>query len=750
MSDPSTDPAARPVVAVLGLHLEASTFSPHRSTVDDFTVTTGEAVLRRYPWWTAGSPGQRVLRDAARWCGVLHATALPGGPVDAGTYEVWKKQILRGLRALADEHGAIDGVLLDLHGAMTADGYDDLEGDLARSVREVVGDAAMLSAAMDLHGNVSYELFSACDLLTCYRTAPHVDVWETRERAARNLLSCLQVRDRTGERPVRALIHVPILLPGEMTSTRDEPARGLYRHVAAVAAQEGVLDAAIWVGFAWADQPRCTAAVVVTGTDADAVEAAVGDLAGVLWEAREQFAFVAPALPLDEALDEAAARSLAGARPFFVSDTGDNPGAGGAGDVTVALAALLARSDVQTGRLRVVHVSICDPAAIAALASHQVGDAVRVRVGGVVDDRPPGPVELEATLEARAHDPAGGEVVSLRTGGLSAVVTQRRMQYHQRDSFALLGLDPVAADLDLVVVKMGYLEPDLHELAAGRLLALTPGGVDQDLPRLPYRRLQRPMFPLERNHPDQRHLYLAVSLLPEQNPPAHQEHLMTQHADESADPARITVAIPLYPRFTALDAVGPYEVLQRIPHIDVVFCAVEPGPISTENGMLTVQVDRAVADLPEPDVIVVPGGVGSREAMQDEALLDWVRSAHRTSRWTTSVCSGSLVLAAAGLLRGLSATSHFTVLDLLPAFDAEPVVDRVVTHPKQRIITAAGVSSGIDMALALVADLVDPVAAQAAQLLIEYDPQPPFDAGAPAKASEQVHARAQEYGARRD
>lgn len=525
MSDPSTDQHARPVVAVLGLHLEASTFSPHRSAADDFTVTTGESVLRRYPWWSeaAESTEQHSLRQAADWYGVLHATALPGGPVDAHTYENWKHRILLGLQAIATEHGRIDGVLLDLHGAMTADGYDDLEGDLAAAVREVVGDAALLSAAMDLHGNVSADLFAACDLLTCYRTAPHVDVWETRERAARNLLSCLRLRDRTGDRPVRALVHVPILLPGEMTSTRDEPARSLYGKVAEIAAQEGILDAAIWVGFAWADQPRCSAAVVVTGTDLEMVEASAGRLASRLWEAREQFAFVAPALPLDDALGEAAARIGEGERPFFVSDTGDNPGAGGADDVTVALAALLARPDVQAGSLRAVHVSICDPVAIAALAPHQVGDAVRVRVGGLVDDRPPGPIDLDAVLEARADDPAGGEVVSLRTGGLSTVVTQRRMQYHQRASFALLGLDPVGADIDLVVVKMGYLEPDLHEMAVGRLLALTPGGVDQDLPRLPYRRLQRPMFPLEREHPSRRHPYLGISLLPDQAPPAHQE-----------------------------------------------------------------------------------------------------------------------------------------------------------------------------------------------------------------------------------
>jgi transcriptional regulator GlxA family with amidase domain len=213
--------------------------------------------------------------------------------------------------------------------------------------------------------------------------------------------------------------------------------------------------------------------------------------------------------------------------------------------------------------------------------------------------------------------------------------------------------------------------------------------------------------------------------------------------------APLKVAIPLFPRFTALDAVGPYEVLQRIPFINVVFVGHERGECRSENGMLGMMVDTTFEELANPDVIVFPGGVGSRPLQHDERVLAWVDHAHASSLFTTSVCTGSLVLGAAGLLSELTATTHWSCYPELAAHGALPTPQRVVEHLERRIITAAGVSSGIDMALRLVELLVDRTAAEAAQLMIEYDPQPPCDSGTWAKASETVIARVQEYGARR-
>jgi transcriptional regulator GlxA family with amidase domain len=212
---------------------------------------------------------------------------------------------------------------------------------------------------------------------------------------------------------------------------------------------------------------------------------------------------------------------------------------------------------------------------------------------------------------------------------------------------------------------------------------------------------------------------------------------------------RLQVAIPLFPRLTVLDAIGPYEVLQRIPHVDVTFVGSDKGEVRSENGMLGLFADATFEDIPRPQVIVFPGGAGTRHLVHDERVLGWVREAHAATTFTTSVCTGSLVLAAAGLLRGLTATTHWSAYDLLAAHGAVPTAERVVEHLDQRIITAAGVSAGIDMALRLVELLVDRTAAQASQLMIEYDPQPPFDCGAPAKATPEVRTRVHEYASHR-
>ena len=198
----------------------------------------------------------------------------------------------------------------------------------------------------------------------------------------------------------------------------------------------------------------------------------------------------------------------------------------------------------------------------------------------------------------------------------------------------------------------------------------------------------------------------------------------------------MNIAILIYDRFTALDAIGPYEVLSRLPGASLAFVAAEPGPLTTDNGMLTIVAERSISEVPAPDIVLVPGGPGEVAARAGGPVLEWLQSVHGTTTWTTSVCTGSLILAAAGLLDGRRATSHWLALEKLGEMGAEPVSERVVFDGK--IVTAAGVSAGIDMALALAAKVAGVAVAQAIQLGIEYDPQPPFDAGSPSKAPAEV------------
>jgi putative intracellular protease/amidase len=196
------------------------------------------------------------------------------------------------------------------------------------------------------------------------------------------------------------------------------------------------------------------------------------------------------------------------------------------------------------------------------------------------------------------------------------------------------------------------------------------------------------------------------------------------------------IAILLFDRFTVLDAIGPYQVLSGLPGADVVFVADEPGPVADEPGHLVLSARATLADVPRPDVIVVPGGPGQSGQMQDGPVHRWLRDADQTSTWTTSVCTGSLILAAAGLLTGRRATSHWLALDELGRLGATPVSERVVTDGKY--VTAAGVSSGIDMGLTLAGRMAGDQVAQSIQLMIEYDPQPPYDAGSPDRAPAEI------------
>lgn len=199
------------------------------------------------------------------------------------------------------------------------------------------------------------------------------------------------------------------------------------------------------------------------------------------------------------------------------------------------------------------------------------------------------------------------------------------------------------------------------------------------------------------------------------------------------------IAIGLYPEFTALDAIGPYQVLAAVPGVDVVLCAERTGRLSDDHGLLHLDIEHTFADVDRPDVTLVPGGFVTRRLARDgDPIVDWIRRTHDHTTFTTSVCTGALLLGAAGLLDGLDATTHWFAYDTLASYGARPTEQRVVRQ--DRVWTAAGVSAGIDLGLSLVAELFSPEVAQAVQLGIEYDPQPPFDSGAPSKADPEILA----------
>jgi microcystin degradation protein MlrC len=332
----NSDPLPR--IAIAGIAIESSTFSPAVSEMDAFRVSRGEEIFNLYPFFSADS----VNRNRASWFPALYARAIPGGAVTRETYEALVNEILERLK----ENLPYDGMFFDIHGAMSVTGLDDPEGDLITRIREVIGDETIISTSMDLHGSVTWRLAENTDLITCYRLAPHDDAMESKKRTVDNLLERLELGQ--GKPKYKAWVAVPILLPGEKTSTRVEPAKSLYEKVAPLADSDGVVDAGIWIGYAWADEPRNQAYVMVTGDDQQKVTDGAEYLARSFWEVRREFDFIAPTATLKESLDKAIASDK---RPFIISDMGDNPTAGGAGDVTWTLNEILSRPEFKTERV---------------------------------------------------------------------------------------------------------------------------------------------------------------------------------------------------------------------------------------------------------------------------------------------------------------------------------------------------------------------------------------------------------------
>lgn len=493
----------KPIIAIAGLAIETSTFSPLRTTdTSQFRPYRGSDIMdSKYGAWLG--PGTK-LRDTADWRGTLIGHALPGGVVTRPVFDSLVPEICVRLFEIIEqarkEGRELEGLWFDIHGAMVVEGLKDAEAVLLKRIRAIIGPDVLISASMDLHGNVSRELCHGVDLVTGYRTAPHIDTAETKERACWNLLHMIEERRKVGEkwkRPLKAWIPIPILLPGEQTSTRVEPAKKLYDMVPKIEEMGGVIDASIWVGYAWADEERCRAVVVVTGRDKSAVTEGAEKLAKFFWDVHEDFKFVAPVGTYTECLD-AALRSKSEKRPYFISDSGDNPTAGGSGDVTWGLTKLLERKEFQHEEgPTVIYASVPGPEAVHTAVKAGVGATITVTAGAEVDNLHAGPLTMTGKVHAiKKCDPDARIEVVLQIGSVFAILTELRKPYHHEKDFTDLDLKPREADI--VIVKIGYLEPELYDMAKDWMMALTPGGVDQDLQRLGHHRIHRPMWPFDK------------------------------------------------------------------------------------------------------------------------------------------------------------------------------------------------------------------------------------------------------------
>jgi microcystin degradation protein MlrC len=455
-------------IAFGGIGIECSTYSRIRTKEEDFTILRGAELSKNDRFAFLKSYPHPFLPT-------IVATAVPGGPVAADTYRHIKAEFLKRIQELLP----LDGVFLPMHGAMFVEGMEDSEGDWYAALRKVVGPRCLLSASYDLHGNISKRVIANLNMLSAFRTAPHIDREETMRRSCDMLVHCLD----KGVRPTMIWAPIPVLMPGERSSTEWEPGKHLWAQLPTLNAQPGVLDVSLLVGYVWADEPRSTAAAVVTGTAPEMMKTIALSLAQQYWDARKDFQFGTKTGTIAECVKWA---MDAPTQPAILADSGDNPTGGGTGDRAEVLEELL-RQDASN----VVFAGIADKPATDACYQAGVGATIDLSIGATLDPLGSKPVKAKAKVVFLKK--VEREAVVEVGNGIKVVLTAKRRPYHDIVDFTSLGMQP--KDFKIIVVKSGYLSPELKPLANPSVMALSDGAINQDLEHLPKNRLRKPSYP---------------------------------------------------------------------------------------------------------------------------------------------------------------------------------------------------------------------------------------------------------------
>ena len=452
---------------------ETNTFSTLPTRAEDMLVRRGQELVSGLAWDSLRARGHEVVPLF-----VAHAT--PSGRLTRAAFTGLLGELLEGLRACLP----LDGVLLELHGAMEVEEIGDGETAIVDAVRRLVGHDVMIAVSLDLHANLAPAVAREAALILAYRTAPHRDATQTVERAATLLCDALE----RGARPWSHLVKLPLLVAGEAAVTEVEPARSLYARLDAVDRAPGILCSSILIGCAWTDSPWSTVSVVVSGTDQSAMRREADGLAGEIWRCRAEFRIDSPTADPEDAIRIAAATPL---RPVFVSDSGDNPTAGAAGDSPLMLELLVRR-----GTADALVAGIADSAAVERCFAAGEGATVELSLGGKLDATSARPYACIGRVLRLVEGLAGrGKRALVDIGGVHVVLQSLRRPFTELGDFSSMEIAP--GRYQIVVVKLGYLFPELRDYAPRHIMALSPGFGDQRLERLPYRHLLRPVFPLD-------------------------------------------------------------------------------------------------------------------------------------------------------------------------------------------------------------------------------------------------------------
>lgn len=468
-------------ILTLGIAHESNTFSTVVTKESDFNIWRGADVLKDQPW-------ADVFRKAGfEIIPTLHCHAWPGGVVSRSAYEHFRDEILTDIK----KAGKLDGIYMDMHGALHVEGYDDAQVDLIKKIRSIVGNDLLISGSFDLHGNPSPEFVKYINMITAYRTAPHRDGDETKARAAQMLVDAIKY----GWRPHMEYVVVPILVPGEKSITEVEPLHSIYAQIPDVAKTDGLIDASIFAGYCWADLPRSAMRVFVVAKDAKYAAVARKEaihLAQQIWDNRKKLELDVPSGSIDQMIVKS--KEYKG-KTVFISDSGDNTTAGAPGDNPQVLEALL-RNKCQNALM----AGIVDPEALKECIKAGVGKKVTLNLGGKVDNVFGKPLKITAKvlfLSPESIMKTNRAAAVIETNGVKTVIINSRRSFIEKIDFKEVELNPL--DFAIVVVKLGYLYPELRDIAPVHLMALTTGFCSLDIPNLPYKHVTRPSYPLDRD-----------------------------------------------------------------------------------------------------------------------------------------------------------------------------------------------------------------------------------------------------------
>jgi len=468
-------------IALAGMAHESNTFNKLTTGLDSFNLASGESFRTSGKTFITATAIYNELTDAgADVVPIYFARAIPSGTVKRVAYEYIKAQIIAGL----SKNGPWDAVCLALHGSMAAEGEPDPEGDLLISIRQITGFDIPIVCALDMHATITERMVFLSNGYAAFRTAPHIDEKETGIRAAKILLKSLKENKKT----INAFIKIPILVSGEQSETRVDPAKTLFKSLDLYDKEPNVLCTSYTMGFPWADSPHGGAGALVTGwaDNKEELEVLAKKMAAEFWNKRSEFTFSTEAMTPDEAVSKALETTE---YPLIISDSADNPTAGASQDTTQFL-----KKMIDNNIRNAVYTCIADPEAYDECTTHQIGDTFKLTFGGAFSEKEEEKITLEVKLINFA-DYENTEYVILQSKDVTFTLSEKRCATYKPETLRNLGLKP--EKFNIIGIKAGYLSPEYMAIAKKNILALTQGDTALELKNLPYKITPRPIYPLD-------------------------------------------------------------------------------------------------------------------------------------------------------------------------------------------------------------------------------------------------------------